>query len=150
MKEIVTGQDELVANWIFQRTGGTWSGDGKTIGLWDTNKNCLVAGVLYDSFNGANINISIAGEGKEWLNREFLWFGFYYPFEQLNVRRMTGLVACDNKDSINWCERCGFVLEATLEKAHPSGDLYVYRLLKEDCKWLNLKGKKHGQQIRRT
>lgn len=141
---IVVGQDEVVGPWVMQRTGGTWNGE-VTIGLTNQSHE-LVAGVLYDNFNGVNINLAVAAEGKHWLNREFLWFCFYYPFEQLRVERITCLVADRNEKSKRFCNHVGFVHEATLEKAHPLGDLLVFKMFKQDCKWLTLKGKQHGQK----
>lgn len=148
MRRIIVGQDDRVGSWVLERTGGQWKGESVTIGLEEDGK--LVAGALYEDFNGANINIALAGEGRNWLNREFLWFTCYYPFEQLKVRRVTALVASSNETSINFCQHIGFVREATLEQAHPSGDLIVFRMFREDCKWLNLKGRKHGQKLLNT
>jgi RimJ/RimL family protein N-acetyltransferase len=137
VRKVIVGEDSRVGAWILERTGGQWKGDGVTIGLEEDGK--LIAGVLYEDFNGANINIAVAGEGKRWLNREFLWFVFYYPFIQLKVRRVTALIASTNQASINFCQHIGFVREATLESAHPSGDLFVYKMFREDCKWLKIK-----------
>lgn len=149
MKEIVTGMDFLVAPWVMERTSGVWNpGRGVSIGLSEDGN--LVAGVLYEDFNGANVMITVAAEGKNWLNREFLWFSFYYPFEQLKCKRITALIVSSNQDSIRFCEHLGFVHEATLKDAHPSGDILVFRMLKEDCRWLNFKGKKHGQRYENT
>ena len=145
VRGIITGRDDLVVPWVLERAGGTTFSDGASIG-YATDKG-LVAGALYDNFNGANINISLAGEGRNWLNREFLWFLCYYPFEQLKVRRVTALIAESNQASIKFSKHIGFVHEATLENAHPSGDLLVYKMLKENCKWLNLKGNSNGKQI---
>ena len=143
--EIVTGMDFLVAPWIFEKTGGTWNpGRGHSIGLRRDGE--IVAGALYEDFNGVNMMVTLAGEGKYWLNRDFLWFMGWYPFEQVGCKRLTALIAATNAQSIKFSEKIGFVLEATLKEAHPTGDLLVYRLMKEDCRWLKLKGDPNGKR----
>lgn len=141
---IVDSSPNWVGPWVCERTGGKWYGEGQAIGLTDSNDS-LVAGVVFDHFNGANVHMQVASDGsRKWMNREYLWFCFYYPFEQLKVKRVTALVAESNTDSRRFCERLGFDLEARLKDAHPSGDLFVYVMTPRTCRWLGIKGKKHG------
>lgn len=105
---------------------------------WNDGKG-MVAGVVYTDFNGANINMHvIAVPGKRWLRREYLWACFDYPFNQCKVRRVTGLVGSDNKQARVFDEHLGFEHETTLARAHPTGDLIVYVMWKERCRWLSL------------
>lgn len=100
----------------------------------------MVAGVAYAEWNGVNVVCHIASDGsKNWLNREFLWTIFDYPFRQLGVGRITVCVGEGNTASRRFVEHLGFQLEARLDKAHPTGDLLVYRLRKPECRWLTLK-----------
>lgn len=148
MKEILVGKDNIVGPWVCARAGGTWSaGRGTTIGLLHFEKG-LVAGVLYEDFNGANLLMHVAAvPGREWLCREYLWFCFYYPFVQLGCKRVTGVVPSINQEARRFDEHLGFKLEATLKDAHPEGDLLVYSMHKEDCRWLNIKrGMPNGQE----
>lgn len=149
MKKLVIGQDDYVGPWICARAGGTWvPGRGVTIGLAEGTQ--LLAGMLYEDCNGANIIMHCAAEGSEWMTREFLWFSFAYPFEQLGVRRVTSPVAATNFKARHFVERLGATLEATLKDAHPTGDLLVYCMRKEDCRWLNIKRSPNHGQERRT
>lgn len=138
--KIITGADSLVGPWVCQRAGGDWTpGRGVAIGLAHPEKG-LVAGVLYEDWNGANILGHVAAvPGRMWLNREFLWFCFHYPFEQLGVKRITGIVPSSNLEARRFDESLGFELEATLKDAHPTGDLCVYAMTKEKCRWLALR-----------
>lgn len=140
-RHVVVGQDSLVGPWVCQRAGGAWNpARGKTVGLFDTEKG-LLAGVLFEDWNGANVLMHVAAvPGRSWLNREFLWFCFHYPFEQLGVKRVTGLVPSSNQDALKFDLNLGFSLEATLKDAHPDGDLLVLAMHKQDCRWLNLRG----------
>lgn len=130
------------------RTGGQWTpGCGAAIGLEKHGR--LVAGVLFDNFNGANINMHVASDGsKNWMCREYLWFCFYYPFKQLGVKRITGLVAESNLAARRFDEHIGFELETSLKDAAPDGDLLVYRMTPDKCRWLERKH--HGRKEQRT
>lgn len=138
--KILTDCDDLVGPWVTEKLGCSWNkGRGVTIGLLHPDKG-LVAGVLFEDWNGANILMHVAAvPGRHWLTREFLWFVFYYPFEQLKVKRITGLVASTNLDAIRFDKNLGFELEATLKDAHPSGDLLVFKMTKDKCRWLSLR-----------
>ena len=151
VKHVVTGHDHLVGPWVSKKTGGTWvPGSGVTVGLFDDEKGIL-AGVLYDSFNGANVQMHVAAiPGRDWLCREFLWFCFYYPFVQLGCKRVTGIVSASNADARKFDEHLGFQLEATLKDAHPDGDLLVYVMHKKDCRWLNLRRGLDSGNIQKT
>lgn len=99
----------------------------------------LIAGVTYSDFNGSNITAGIAGEGKRWLTREFLWFIFYFPFLQAKAKRITACVEQTNLVSQQFVTRLGFKLEAVMERAGRTGDLLVYRMFREDCRYLEMK-----------
>lgn len=133
---------EIVGPWVASRTGGTWSpGRGAAIGKLDDQGN-LIAGVLYEDWNGANIMCHIAGEGN-WASRQFLNVIFDYPFNQLEVRRITVPVGSTNIKSIHLVTRMGFALESTLAQAITSGNLLLYRMFRSECQYLRGKyGKK--------
>lgn len=135
MKHIITGYDKEVCQWVYEKVGGFWVPGNVGIGL--ARDNTLIAGVAYDGFNGAQVLMHVRIDDKRALTREFVWFSFWYPFEQLKVRRVTGLVAKKNKAARSLDEHLGFKLEATLKAAHPTGDLLVYRLFKDECRFLN-------------
>lgn len=130
--------ESIVGPWVCARAGGTWSkGRGTAIGKIDESGN-LVAGVLYEDWNGAQVICHIAGEGN-WATRNYLGVIFDYPFNQLKVKRITVPVAASNLSSINLVTKMGFTLECTLAQATPSGDLHLFRMWRDECKYL--KGK---------
>lgn len=145
MKSVITGHDEVFGPWLMDKCNGAWvPGRGSTIGLWDEVKG-PVAATFYEGCNGASILMHVAGEGKDWLNREFLWFSFYYPFEQLKLKKIICSVDSTNVDCVKFVEHIGFDLEATLKDASPKGDLRIYTMIRENCKWLSLKDRKSGK-----
>lgn len=149
MKRVVTDQDELFGPWLAKQLGTTWfPGRGSVIGLWEDGVG-PVAGCLYESCNGASIVGHLAGLGRKWMNREYLWFCFHYPFVQLGVHKIIGLVEAGNLEARKLDEHMGFTLEATLKGCAPSGDLLIYTMTRDQCRWLPL-GDKYRGETRRT
>ena len=131
---------DTLGPWVCARAGGSWiSGRGTAIG-W-VKGDQIVAGVLYEDYNGANVVCHIAGEGN-WANRQYLWTIFDYPFNQLNVKRITVPVADSNVKSKRFVEHLGFEKEAVLRDAHPDGDLIIYKMTADKCRWLGIKNGK--------
>jgi len=99
----------------------------------------LIAGVLYDDYNGSNIWMHVAATpGRQWLNREYLFACFAYPFNQLNVKRVSGWVEASNTDARRFDEHLGFQQEAVLSgAARDGGDVIIYRMFKEECRYVH-------------
>jgi len=96
----------------------------------------IVAGALYENYNGVNVFIHIAGEGKHFLDNESLFVVFDYPFNQLKVKRITGMISHNNFIARRFAEKMGFQLEHTMKDAAPDGHICIYRMFREDCKYL--------------
>lgn len=143
MKRIVADQSDVVGKWVCERTGGTYSPvDSSAIGLDEDGK--LIAGVLFDHYNGASIAMHVAAEGKRWMTREYLHFCFWYPFEQLQIKKIIGLVDESNHQARKFDEHLGFQLETRIKGACVGGDLLIYTMTKDQCRFL---GDKHGRKI---
>ena len=98
----------------------------------------LVAGAIYEGFNGKNMWVHLAGVGRLWLNREFLRAGFYYPFVFCGVDRLSGYVNASNADARRFDEHVGFHEEARLKgAAHDGGDVIIYVMWKKDCRYVD-------------
>ena len=132
---IVTGPG--VVEWIARRTN-EFGRFGTDIGIGWARAGHLVAGVAYADWNGPNVVCHIAAEGKHWATRQYLWTIFDYPFNQLKVKRITVCVGEGNSASRRFVQHLGFTLEATLDSAHPSGDLLVYRMFRQNCRYLRM------------
>ena len=130
---------EVIGPWVCARAGGQWfSGRGTAIG--QIKEGNIISGVIYECWNGVNIFMHIAGFGY-WANRRFLNRIFDYPFNQINVKRITVTISSSNKKCIKLVEKMGFTLESTLAQATPDGDMLLYRMFKHECKYL---GGKYG------
>ena len=125
-----------VVEWMRARSSEI--GDSPAQGIGWVENDELIAGVAYTDFNGPNVCMHVvANPGKRWLRREYLFACFDYPFNQLNCRRVTGLVGEGNMQARKFDEHLGFTRETTLRGAHPTGDLIVYVMWKDRCKWIS-------------
>lgn len=144
MDRIITDQTGLVGKWVFNRCGGVYTvGDSVAIGL--EREGQIIGGVVYDHYNINSIVMNVAGEGN-WLNREFLWFAFYYPFEQLKVKKIIGLVDSSNLKARRFDEHLGFVLEHCIVDGGQQEDQLIYSMTRNQCRWLE----RYGHKILRT
>lgn len=143
MKRVTTGYDSLIGPWVCERTGGQWlEGMGTTIALVDFHgSTCtILAGVLYDQFNGASIHMHVAAvSGRRWMTREFLWFAFHYPFNQLGVRKIIGLVPAYKEDVLAFDKHLGFCEEARIKDAHLLSDVVILTMTREQCRFLEIR-----------
>jgi hypothetical protein len=145
VKRIVTGQEEIFGPWLMKLLKTEWfPGRGSIIGLWEDGVG-PIAGCLYESYNKASIIGHLAGVGKKWMNREYLWYCYYYPFEELKVNKIIGVVESDNLEAQKLDEHMGFTKEATLVGCAPKGDLIIYTMTKDQCRWLQLRNKYRGE-----
>lgn len=139
MKQLVYGQDDFVCRWMSVRIKGEGDFPKGTpaIGLEENGR--LIAGVCYTGYDGTGIMMSVAGEGKRWLNRAFLRAAFSFPFNSLGVRRVSGLVRVDNLAAQRFDEHLGFKREGLIREGDDDGcDLILYGMLKSECRFLGV------------
>ena len=140
MKTTIYGQESIVVPWVGQRIDEDRFGtDCIALGLEEDGK--LIAGVVFNWYTGPSISMHVAAEpGRRWLNRDFLYRCFAYPFLQLKCNRVTGLVRIDNLDSQRFNEHLGFKKEGVIRQgAEDKTDFILYGMLKDECRWLELK-----------
>ena len=131
-----------VGQWVCERTGGTYfEGSGQGIGLEKNGE--LIAGVVFDDYNHRSVRMHVAAIGKRWMNYAYLWTCFDYPFNQLKVNKIIGLVDSTNADARKFDEHIGFNLEAVIPDAGREGDLLIYTMTRQQCRWL---GERHGRE----
>lgn len=139
MKRVVYGEDQRVIDWVGHRVDEDNFGPAHGIGLEENGE--LIAGVVFNIYSGPSICMHVAAEpGKRWLTRDYLFRCFAYPFIQLQCNRITGLVRVDNLEAQKFDEHLGFKREGLLRKAASDGtDMYVYGMLREECRWLEIR-----------
>lgn len=98
----------------------------------------LIAGVLYEGFNGANVWTHIAGvPGGHWMTPAFLRYIFSYPFNEMRVNRISCWVTSTNAVSRRFVKNLGFRQEAVLKGAAKGGaDAIIYVMTREECRYV--------------
>jgi L-amino acid N-acyltransferase YncA len=133
-----------VGRWVGDRVRGGFDREhSQAIGLIRSGKLC--AGVIYEQFNGRSVVCHIAVDGR--LTPEFLFVIFDYPFRQLGVASIIVPVARTNTKSVRFVTRMGFAEVACLPDAHPTGDILLFMLAREKCRFT---GDKYGQRFAST
>lgn len=126
-----------VVEWVASQTQ-EYGNFGTDVGIGWQKDGQITAGVAYANWNGVNVECHIASDGtRQWLTRTYLWTIFDYPYNQLGANRISVCVGEGNSDSRRFVVHLGFELEATLQAAHPSGNLLIYRMWKKDCRWIS-------------
>lgn len=113
--------------------------EGFDICISRTSGGKLAGGVTYDGYLKRSICIHTAGFVPNWLSREFLWAAFSYPFYQLKVEVIYGIVQSTNERAMRFDQKLGFKEDTRLKGAIPGGDLVFFSMYRADCKWLKMK-----------
>ena len=128
------GQEEMVS-WAQKVIGCQFRPDAKAIGL--EGDNGLQAVTVFDGFSQCDCNIHVASDGSgRWMTREFLFHSFAYPFIQLGLRRVTGLVPAKNEAALRLDLHLGFEHEGRCRNALPDDDIIVLGMLRENCRFI--------------
>ncbi len=127
---------ERLGPWVASRTGGKYyPGSGQAIGLQRNGE--LVAAVLYDNYNGNSVSMHVASDGsRSWMNKSFLLMAFDLPFNRWRVNKIIGLVDSTNHEARSFDENLGFILEHTITGAGARGDLLIYTMTRQQCRFL--------------
>jgi hypothetical protein len=112
------------------------------IARYDRN-DMLMGGVLYTDFLGGSVQLHAAGFQRNWGNKQLLFLMFHYPFEQLGVKKIIGLVPEWNIRSRNATLNLGYRIEYKVDDVFnrpglPNG-MYIMSMLKADCRFLKMK-----------
>lgn len=90
----------------------------------------------WHSFIGRTCVINIVVQDKECLTKAVIREAFRYPFNTAGCNAVLALVDSVNVESMSLCERTGFKLKTTIKDGGLEGDLLVYEMCKDDCRWL--------------
>lgn len=76
-----------------------------------------------------------ASRGR-WMTRTLLRMVASYIFDQLECSAVIGEAPANNAYVCGLNERVGFKRYARIEGYFPDGDLVIYRMLKDECRWI--------------
>jgi len=106
-----------------------------------TKDTILQGGVVFENWTGegGTCLAHVAGFNPHWLDRDFMFIMFDYPFKQLDCRSVFVQVASKNDKSLHFTKSIGFVECARIEDVFPDDDMILLRLKRDDCRFLNIK-----------
>jgi len=125
---------ERISKWVFEY-GGQWVPGNPAIGVEDES-GVLIAAIAYDGYTGASISMHSRCDDPRRVPRKFYSLIFDYPFNQLKVKRVNGIVASSNARAMRVDEHLGFKREAVLRDYFPDGDAIIYAMYRDDCRFL--------------
>ncbi len=96
----------------------------------------ITCGVLYEHFTGRSITATIAKANGAVIPPGFLRAIFDYPFKQLNCEKILAYIEETNWKSRQLVERMGFKEEAKVSNVFPEGDMIIYTVTAEECRYL--------------
>jgi hypothetical protein len=128
---------ERIGRWVREKAGGRYN-DGCT-GIALEKDGVIQVGVMYDDYTGRGGSILMHSrcDNPKATTRQFYWMIFWYPFEQLGVKRCTLLVHTSNKKALRLNDHLGFTREAVIKDYFPDGDAVIYRMYRNECSFLN-------------
>ena len=140
MKRIVVNQKERVGKWVAERVRRTAPWEAfEAIGI-EGEDGQLIAGVVVDSYvRDARCAMHCAGEGRRWLNREFLFACFDYAFRRLRCKVVACPVNADNADAARFLLHLGFYETGRVPDGAGDCDLLIFSMPRRMCRWLSLK-----------
>lgn len=133
---LIYGEEHRLLPWAKKCIGlAEFRRDAYTIGLERDGE--LVAVVVFDGFSDVDCNMHIASDGTgQWMNKSLLLAAFAYPFIQLRLNRVTGMVPAKNTEALAFDEHLGFVREGYHPKAMANDDIVSLGLLREHCRFI--------------
>ena len=134
---IVTGK--VPAAWVAKKLFADFNAC-EAIGL--ERRGEMVAGVVYENWNGASFVCHIVVEGL--MTPRYLAAIFHYPFVHCGATKIIAPVAESNEESVRFCRKLGFQEEARLLDAHPDGSLLLFTMEPEACRFIE---ERYGQKL---
>jgi len=92
--------------------------------------------LAWDNFVGKTCTVSAIVQKPECFTRQVLRTVFSFPFDECGCEAVLALVDSENLKSISLCSRVGFECVHRIPKGGSHGDLIVFQMLRESCRWL--------------
>lgn len=99
----------------------------------------LIAATAFGWYNQVSMHQHIVVAPGERMTREFFWFMFYYPFEQVGVRMLISFNSTDNPKAARLAKHAGYRLHSKVKNGSPNGDMLLWTMTKDDCRPLRFK-----------
>jgi len=129
---LVLGEDEIISAWMEQTAGRPYplyfdrhGSPAQAVIGWCHEDGRIASGAYFTNHQvGGSIEVHICGR----LTRECVRDTYRYAFRQLEVKRLTALIARSHKMLRKKLTKLGFQYEATIKNQYGDGDGLMFRL----------------------
>lgn len=132
-------QSQLRLDWVAERIGPgvIFNPPAKVVLSVDDETHEFLGGVVYNHFTPTNCEVHVVAANPRFATRRTIPGFFAYPFVQLGLRRITGIVRTDNHRSIEGARRLGFRVEGLLRDWYAKDQHGILLgMTREECKWV--------------
>ena len=128
-----------VGEWVAERAGCPY--DSRYSAAIGSQRNGVIhAGVIYTDWNKKSVVCHWAI--SRGIDRAWLWYIHYYVFRELGAYKVIAPVNSDNVKMLRVAPKMGFVKEGQLVDTQPSGDVVLFTLTADNCRFL---GERYGK-----
>lgn len=96
----------------------------------------VAVAIAWTGFVGRTCQLSAVIQQPQHLTKAIVREAFRFPFEVCNLLVVIALVDSLNHKSNEICRRLGFEAIARIPNGGLEGDLIVYQMLRQNCRWL--------------
>jgi RimJ/RimL family protein N-acetyltransferase len=135
MAELVYDQKERIGAWVAQQVGqgADW---GSFYALGVVSGDDVIAGVVFNNFNGANATCHIAIARYTRLVPAMVQAACKYAFNFAGLKRLTGMVPSNEPQVLAFDKHLGFEEEFVMKDGAPGADMHVLVMWPDTCRWL--------------
>lgn len=98
----------------------------------------FLGGFILTNYNGAICFVHMAGKHPRWCSPELMWVMFDHAFNRMQVKRMLCTVGSKNERALQQVRRAGWRSEHRILGGTPDGDLLIFSMARDHCRWLGL------------
>lgn len=143
---ITPEQRQLAAEILLREVGVQTCGDQQAI-FWVDEENSQIDWVVgYTGFIGKTCQMHMVSFKGGFTPRKLLAAAFDYPFNQLNLELVFGVVNSGNEKAMKYDKHLGFTEAIRFPGVHDNGgDIVLFKMEKAQCRWI--KGAKQNEEL---
>ena len=128
---------ELAAEILLKEIGVQPSADQQSI-FWANAETKVIEWCIgFTNFIGKTCQIHVVNFNKKYTPRKLLWATFDYPFRQLGLESLIGIVNSNNEQAMKYDQNLGFKEVHRFVGLHDDGgDIVVFEMKKADCRFI--------------
>ena len=128
---------QLAAEILHKEIGVQPSADQQAI-FWANPETKVIEWCIgFTAFIGKTCQIHVVNFNKKYTPRKLLWATFDYPFRQLGLESLIGIVNSNNEQAMKYDQNLGFKEVHRFAGLHDDGgDIVVFEMKKADCRFI--------------